>query len=96
MLNWNARKVKSLTGTEIWLFILARVLVGFGLGVLGARYFPEIAGPLGYPALVVGLLLFLVAAKGLDQSKLGHYHSEGLFGSSPDSPALRALRSLYP
>jgi hypothetical protein len=65
MMNWNAGKVKGLTGTEIWLFIIARVLVGFGVGVLGLRYFPEIVAPLGLPALVVGVLLFLVAAKGL-------------------------------
>jgi hypothetical protein len=51
MLNWNAGKVKNLTGTEIWLFIVSRVLVGFGLGVIGVRYFPRIAGPLGLPAL---------------------------------------------
>ena len=65
MLNWNAGKVKNLTGMEVWLFIVSRVLVGFGLGVMGVRYFPRIAEPLGLPALVVGLLLFLVAAKGL-------------------------------
>jgi len=65
MLKWNAGKVKNLTGAEIWLFIAARVLVGFGLGVLGLRYFPEIVGPMGLPALVVGIVLFLVAAKGL-------------------------------
>jgi hypothetical protein len=65
MLKWNAGKVKNLTGTEIWLFLVARFLIGFGMGVLGVRYFPEFAGPLGLPALIVGLLLFLVAAKGL-------------------------------
>jgi hypothetical protein len=30
MLNWNAAKVKRLTGMELWLFIIARVLIGFG------------------------------------------------------------------
>ncbi len=65
MLNWNAGRVKSLTGAEIWLFIVARVLIGFGFGVLSVRYFPEVASSLGLPALVVGALLFLVAAKGL-------------------------------
>ncbi len=69
MLKWNSSKVKSLTGTEIWLFIIARVLVGFGLGVLAVRYFPEIALSLGFPALVIGLALFLVAAKGLLRSE---------------------------
>jgi len=65
MLKWNAAKVKNFTGTEVWLFIIARVLVGFGLGVLAARYFPQVADALGIPALVVGMILFLTAAKGL-------------------------------
>jgi hypothetical protein len=65
MLKWNERKVKNLTGTEIWLFIVARVLIGFGLGVLSVRYFPNAISPLGLPVLTVGLILFLIAAKGL-------------------------------
>jgi len=65
MLNWNAGKVKSLTGTEIWLFIVGRVFVAFGVGVLSVRYFPEIATPLGIPAIAAGILLLAVAAKGL-------------------------------
>jgi len=68
LLNSNAERVKRLTGMEIWLFIIARVLLGFGAGLLSARYFPQIAGPLGLPSLVVGLLLFLIAAKGLRRS----------------------------
>jgi hypothetical protein len=68
ILNWNQERVKRLTGTEIWLFIIARVLLGFGIGVLSSHYFPEIAGRLGVPALAVGLLLFLIAAKGLWRS----------------------------
>ena len=65
MLKWNAGKVRNLTGTEIWLFIISRVLIGFGVGVVGARYFPHVVWPLGLPALIVGLVLFLVAARGL-------------------------------
>jgi hypothetical protein len=65
MLNWNAGKVRSLTGTEIWLFIIGRVLVAFGLGVLAVRYFPELTSPLGLPAVIVGLLALVVAAKGM-------------------------------
>ncbi len=49
VLNWNAAKVKNLNRMEVWLFIIARVLVGFGLGVLAVRYFPEIAARLGLP-----------------------------------------------
>ena len=69
MLNWNAGKVKSLTGAEIWLCIVGRVLIGFGVGVLGLRYYPQIAGPLGFPVLAVGFLMLLIAAKGLLRSR---------------------------
>jgi hypothetical protein len=65
MLNWNAERIKNLTGAEIWLFISGRVLIGFGIGILCARYYPQIAGPLAFPAVVLGLLLFAAAAKGL-------------------------------
>lgn len=65
MLNWNVGKVKNLTGAEIWLFIIARVLAGFGVGILFTQYYPQIAVPLGFPAVVVGLFLSVVAAKGL-------------------------------
>ena len=68
MLKWNAAKVKNFTGTEIWLFIIARMLIGFGLGVLAVRYFPQVANPLGIPALIVGMILFVIAAKGFFQS----------------------------
>ena len=65
MLNWNAGKVKNLTGAEIWLFIIGRGLAAFGVGVLSVRYFPQIAEPLALPTIVVGLLLIFVAAKGM-------------------------------
>jgi hypothetical protein len=68
MLEWNRAKVKNLTGLEIWLMIVGRVLVGFGFGVLAVRYLPEIANPLGVPAMLVGLVLVLIAAKGLFRS----------------------------
>jgi hypothetical protein len=64
MLNWNVGKVKNLTGAEIWLFIVGRVLTAFGLGILSVRYFPEIVSPLAVPAVVVGLLLLVVGSKG--------------------------------
>lgn len=65
MLNWNAGKVKNLTGLEIWLFIIGRGLAAFGIGVLAMRYFPQFVEPLGFPTIVIGLLLFVVAAKGM-------------------------------
>ena len=69
MLEWNRWKVRNLTGAEIWLMIIGRVLAGFGFGVLAVRYFPQVANPLGIPALVVGTLLLLIAAKGLFRSQ---------------------------
>jgi len=38
MPNWNQKKVQNLTGTEIWLFILGRVLVAFAIGILITQY----------------------------------------------------------
>lgn len=69
VLSWNADKVKNLTGPEIWLFIVARVLVGFGVGVLVTQYFPKTAGLLGLPALLIGLLLFVIAFMGFRRPK---------------------------
>jgi hypothetical protein len=68
MLAWNAERVKKLTGIEIWLLILGRVFVAFGIGVVTARYYPAIVGPLAIPAIGIGLVIFLVGAKGLFRS----------------------------
>jgi hypothetical protein len=65
MLSWNAGKVRNLTGAEIWLFIVARVFIGFGLGALVVRYWPRTFFPIAVPVLIVGVILFLIAAKGL-------------------------------
>lgn len=64
MLSWNQRKVQQLSGTEIWLFIVGRVLAAFGVGVLAPSYFPD-SRLLGWPAVAAGVLFLLVAAKGL-------------------------------
>ncbi|HWX22400.1 MAG TPA: hypothetical protein VN578_21065, partial [Candidatus Binatia bacterium] len=50
---------------EIWGFIAGRVFMSFGLGVLVMQYFPQVAGSLGIPALVLGVVLLVFAAKGL-------------------------------
>lgn len=68
MLNWNAQKIRTLKPGEIWLFIIARVFVAFGVGVLAAKYFPDAASTARIPAIVLGLMLFAVAAKGLFRS----------------------------
>jgi len=65
MLNWNAQKVRNLTGTEIWMFIVGRMLIGFGAGALLARYYPTVVGRLAVPALIIGAVLFALASKGL-------------------------------
>jgi len=65
MLEGNRKRVQQLTGIELWAFIAARVLLGFALGVFAVVYFPRIAIHLAWPALILGALLFVVAAKGL-------------------------------
>jgi hypothetical protein len=65
VLNWNARKVKNLTGLEIWLFIIGRGLVAFGAGILAVRYFPGIVEPMGFPAVAIGLIVFLIGIRGM-------------------------------
>jgi hypothetical protein len=65
MLQWNKAKVRNLTGFEIWLMIVGRVLVGFGFGVVGVRYFPQLVNPAGILALVIGMVLLIIVAKGL-------------------------------
>lgn len=64
MLSWNQRKVQQLSPSEIWLFIVGRVLTAFGIGIVLPTYFPQ-AGVLGWPALLVGAALLIWAAKGL-------------------------------
>jgi len=71
MLNWNANKVKNLTGAEIWLFIIARVLVGIGAGAILACYYPQFAFPAGISILAIGLLLFLIPLKGMFRKNPG-------------------------
>ena len=65
MLESNRSRVQQLTGREIWMFILGRSLMAFGAGVLVMGYFPTVASPLAWPTVVVGLVLFLIAARGL-------------------------------
>ncbi|GAB3786313.1 hypothetical protein [Dyella agri] len=65
MLERNRKRVQQLTGAEIWVFIVARALLGFALGVFAAIYFPRFATQLAWPALILGAVLFMIAAKGL-------------------------------
>jgi glucan phosphoethanolaminetransferase (alkaline phosphatase superfamily) len=65
MLETNRTRVKNLTGLEIWLFIIGRVLVAFGLGVLAMIYFPSIASGFAWPSILVGMGVLVVAARGM-------------------------------
>ena len=65
MLEGNRKRVQQLNGKEIWAFIVARVLIGFALGIFAVMYFPRIATQLAWPALTLGAVLFVVAARGL-------------------------------
>ena len=76
MLAWNQRKLRQLSPVEIWLFIVGRVLIGFGIGVLAVRLWPDVVGGLGWPAVAAGFACLLVAAKGFPRQEM-----------PPESPA---------
>jgi hypothetical protein len=70
LLKSNHRKVQNLTPWEIWGFIVGRVFVSFGLGVLAVQYWPQIVGSLGIPTVIIGFVLLLFAAKGLRRKEV--------------------------
>ncbi len=65
MLDANRDRVRRLTGLEIWGFIVGRVLVAFGLGVLAAVRAPSLAIPAAWPAVLVGLAILMFAGRGM-------------------------------
>jgi len=65
MLEDNRSRVQNLTGLEIWLFIIGRVLVGFGLGVVSVLYLPQVFAKVGFPAIILGLVVLIAASRGL-------------------------------
>lgn len=69
MLEANRSRVQQLTGLEIWMFLVGRSLLAFGAGVLLMSYFPAVASPVAWPAVAVGLALFLLASRGLLRGK---------------------------
>jgi hypothetical protein len=71
ILEANRQRVQNLNGGEIWLFIIARVLIGFALGIFAMIYFPKLTPSLAWPALLVGILLFAIASKGLLRKRRG-------------------------
>jgi hypothetical protein len=64
-LAWNQRKVRQLTPGEIWLFIIGRVLAAFGLGIIAMQRLPRLVSPLGWPAAVAGVVLLVIAGRGM-------------------------------
>lgn len=71
MLERNRLRVQNLSGLELWFFIVGRVLVSAGLGVLAMAYFPTLARPLAWPAVVAGAVLLLLASRGLARKPSG-------------------------
>jgi uncharacterized protein (DUF983 family) len=70
MLEENRKRVQNLSAGGIWLFIIGRVLVAFGLGITATLYLPRVFGmPVAIPVIVAGLILLLIAARGLKGSK---------------------------
>jgi hypothetical protein len=65
MLESNKTRLQNLTGIEIWLFIIGRVLVAFGIGILAMLYFPSDASAIAWPAILIGIAILLVASRGL-------------------------------
>jgi len=61
----NAQRVRNLSPVGIWLFIIGRILVAAGIGILAMAYFPSIAFPAALPLIGVGMILLLIALKGL-------------------------------
>lgn len=64
-LKWNHRKVQSLTPWELWMYILARGFMGFGVGVMAMQYYPRLFACSGLFMFVIGLILFSLAVIGL-------------------------------
>jgi hypothetical protein len=64
-LKWNHRKVQQMSPGELYMFIVGRVLAALGLGILFMEFFPRIAVDLAWPALILGMVLLVVASRGL-------------------------------
>jgi hypothetical protein len=69
MLESNKSRVQNLTGLEIWFFIIGRVFVGFGIGILAMAYFPSFALMLAWPVILAGIAIMLIASRGLFRKK---------------------------
>ncbi len=63
LLESNAERVKSLSPVGIWLFIVGRVLVALGVGILAMAYFPQFALVAAWPLVGVGCVVLLLALR---------------------------------
>jgi hypothetical protein len=70
LLEENQRRVRNLSPKEIWLFIVGRVLLALGLGILAMAYFPSIAFPAALPLIGVGVVFLMIAFKGYGRKEL--------------------------
>jgi hypothetical protein len=59
--------VQNLSPLKLWIFILARGFMGFGLGAMAMQYFPRLFAYTGIPMLAIGFILFGLALKGSNQ-----------------------------
>lgn len=64
------------------MFIVARVLMGLGLGVLAVHYFPGVATTVGVPAPGLEALLFAIASIGLFRRNSADKSAGNVSGSS--------------
>jgi vacuolar-type H+-ATPase subunit I/STV1 len=63
ILESNAARVRNLSATELYLYILAHGLLGIGLGAFAARMFASFAPLLVVGGIVVGLILIIVSGR---------------------------------
>lgn len=75
LLKSNHSRVQNLTPREIWAFVVGRVLAAFGLGILAMQYLPQWASRIGIPCVIVGMILFVLASRGLARKSPVDDHS---------------------
>jgi hypothetical protein len=61
------KMVQNLNPLKLWMFVLARGFMGFGVGVMAMQYFPHLFAYTGLPMVVVGFVLLGLSLKGSTQ-----------------------------
>lgn len=54
---WHQPRIRLLTPGKLWLLVIGRMSIPFGLGGIAMRWLPELVGPVGWLATAVGLVL---------------------------------------